>query len=102
MFDTYLPIIFEMIEKEDKEFDSTYSRPEIFEKDTKLLAEELTIARTQKLLSQFEAIKRYNDYSDEETEKEMEKIGEENKEAMENNQEILTNKDTNNGEDSIN
>jgi len=97
MYDTYLPIIFEMIEKEDKEFDSTYSRPDIFEKDTKALAEELTIARTQNLVSQFKAIKRYNDYSDEETMEEVEKIKGETKEAMD----ILKTNEINDGKDSI-
>ena len=101
MYNAYLPEIFEMISKENPDFDSTYSRPDIFAKDTKALAEELTIARTQKLLSQFEAIKRYNDYSDEEAEEEMERIEEESKELIEDAQDLMTNQESD-GEDGMN
>lgn len=57
--------------------DETYTRPDVFAKTDTELVEELKIAREAKLISLYEAIKKYNWYSDEETEEEVRKLGEE-------------------------
>ena len=72
LFDKYIMKILELMNE-----DVEYSRPEVLAKSDNELVEELKVARETMLLSQYEAIKRYNGYDDEQTELEMERIVEE-------------------------
>lgn len=51
--------------------DETYVRPDVIAKSSKELADELKVARDALIISQFNAIKEYGDYSDEEAKQEM-------------------------------
>lgn len=44
----------------------TYTRPDVFAKSDKELVEELQMARTANIISQYNAIKKYGNYTDEE------------------------------------
>ena len=62
--------------------DEQYTRPDIFAKSSQELATELQTARSAKLISLYNAIKEYNDYTDEETELEQKRIQEEDERAI--------------------
>lgn len=51
-----------------------YTRPDVFAKSSKELAEELATARTANIISQYNAIKEYNGYTDDEAQAEYERI----------------------------
>jgi len=72
MFDKYILQIVEIIWT-DQDY-LWYTRPDVLEKSDKELVEELVIAREAKLISLYNAVKKYNDYTDEETDAEIEKI----------------------------
>ena len=63
----------------------TYTRPDIFAKSSKELADELKTARESNIISQYTAIKKYNWYNDKETTKELALINSETDEQSEGN-----------------
>lgn len=54
--------------------DQQYTRPDVFAKSSKELAEELATARTANIISQYNAIKEYNGYTDDEAQAEYDRI----------------------------
>jgi len=54
--------------------DQQYTRPDVFAKSSKELAEELATARTANIISQYNAIKEYNGYTDDEAQEEYDRI----------------------------
>ena len=78
VFDPYIQQISEIIVASDNDIESEeYVRPDVISKSDKEFVEELKIAREEKFISQLEAIKRYNDYDDNEAQEEYDKIQEE-------------------------
>ena len=57
----------------------TYHWEDIFAKSSSDLADELKVAREALIISQYNAVKQYGNYTDEETQEEMDRIDEENK-----------------------
>ncbi len=72
LFDKYIGIILEA-----GKYETEYTRPDVIAKSDSELAEELKTAREIMIISQFEAIKKYNGYNDEQAQTELDKINNE-------------------------
>jgi len=87
LFDKYIKIILEA-----GKYDTEITRPDILAKSDTELVEELKVARESKIISQFEAIKRYNRRDDNQAQEELDRI---NKETEENIKALSVNTDNN-------
>jgi len=98
VFDPYIQQISEIIVASDNDIESEeYVRPDVISKSDKEFVEELKIAREEQFISQLEAIKRYNDYDDNEAQEEYDKIQEESQPLDVNNIENEDNEGNNDG-----
>lgn len=71
LFDKTLESIKKIMKQEQ------YSRPDVFPKSDKELADELVVARQERLISHLKAIQKYNKYTEKEAEVELERINKE-------------------------
>ena len=78
LFDKYIAVILEI-----GGYKEEITRPDILAKSSAELADELTVARESQIISQFEAIKRYNNRDDEQTQIELDRITEEEQISLE-------------------
>jgi hypothetical protein len=79
LFDEAISLFLEL-----KKQDEPYTRPDVFAKSDTELVNELSTARTAWIISKYNAIKKYNDYTDEETLNELELIN--NEQALQSNE----------------
>ena len=88
LYDTQLKEIYEIVAKENW-VNETYTRPDVYVKDDKILLEELIQAKNENIITHTRAIMEYMNINEEQAETEKEQIMKDNKEAMD-----LLNKET--------